>query len=128
MHIEEFNFETHYEHLSNWLKARNMDSYHNLPACGYVVYDNDLLVAAAFLRRVEGDFGMFDNLCSNPDAPSESRNLAIDMLARQIIDKCGALDINGLLAWSSDKNTLERSIKHGFKVVPGVVITMNLGG
>lgn len=130
MHIEEFDKERHSVFVSEWLKARDMsdDVVRNLPLYGFIAYEYDVPVASVFLRQVEGKFGLIDGLCSNPYAPPEIRNIAIDTLTQQLIETAKKLSLKMLYAWTEDSNTLERSSRHGFNRSPAAMITYDLSG
>jgi hypothetical protein len=126
--IEEFKHEEHFEFLACWLKLRdkNTEIAFNLPHFGYICFQGPMPVAVAFLRQIEGDMGMFEGLCSNPECGPELRSEAIDGLIQQLIETARGIGIKSVLAWSKDKNTLERSLRHGFKEDISTMITLDL--
>ncbi len=84
------------------------------------------IVAAAFLRKVEGSYGQLDSLISNPVATSEQRHRGIDLVVTQVINKAKDLGITGLIALTKDVGTLMRSEKHGFVALPVTTIALDL--
>ena len=126
--IEEFKKEEHLEFLLSWLRARNKgpEVADNLPAFGYIAYHHSRPVATAFLRQVEGNLGICEGLCTNPEASSNVRSIAIDSLIEQLIETAKAIDIKALIAWSQDKNTLERSVRHGFNKTADELLVFNI--
>lgn len=128
MFIEKFNINSHMDDLGAWLKARNqrVPLHNEMPALGFVVRSSDHAVAMGFIRRVEGGFGQLDGLCTNPHAPAKDRNDAIDLVVSKLLQSARELEIKGLVSTSIDKNTLERSLKHGFTQQPHSVIAIDL--
>lgn len=128
MFIEDFDHEEHLPLLVSWLVLRGLKPSLalNLPEIGFIVYEDINPIACAFLRKVEGMIGICDGLCTNPKASGEARNLANDMLVQQLLETAKTLSMRNLIAWSEDKNTLERSVRHGFKPLPSALITYDL--
>lgn len=126
--IEEFRHDMHFEFLACWLKLRDKDPSiaFNLPQFGYIVYHQSMPIAVAFLRQIEGDMGMFEGLCSNPEAEPQLRSDAIDALIGQLIETARGIGIKAVISWTKDKNTLERSMRHGFKEDLSTMITLDL--
>ena len=91
-----------------------------------VVLERGELIAVAFLRMVEGGYAHFDGLVTNPDAPSDLRHSAIDLLSAQTIELAKELKLKGLIAHSTDENTLTRSAKHGFIKSDAVLVVLDL--
>lgn len=120
IYIERFNNHYHRRHITKWLKYRQMyksSLISELPEIGYIAYEDELPLAAGFLRRCEGGFGMIDSLITDPTAPSELRNEALDKITICILQYAKTNNINNIVAFSRDDNTLKRSLKHGFVLV-----------
>lgn len=115
--------------LKNLLKARNMDvnmASDQYGVDGYVVYLNITPVAAGFLRKMEGDYGMLDAFITDPVILPEYRDKALDVLMSRLIDLARSQEITKLLAFTTDENTLKRVQKHGFGIVPHTCTVMDL--
>jgi len=113
--------------LKSWLSARDQDTgTDELPEIGYLAMCDNLPVAAGFVRRCEGGYGILDSFVTNPDAPSEIRNEALDLLASRLIEVAKNSNIKKLLASSLDKNTIERSIRFGFKALPHTLLGLKI--
>jgi hypothetical protein len=115
--------------LNDWLRARGMapSEFSDLPTVGFVVSEGDLRIAACFLRRCEGNYGIVDGLTTNPEAPSVLRHVAIDTAVRMICEEARQREITKLVAWSIDKGTLERAYeRHGFVQSHNTLITKDL--
>lgn len=120
IYIERFNGHYHDRHISKWLKYRSIyksSLVSELPALGYIAYEDELPVAAGFLRLCEGGFGMIDSLITDPTAPGELRNEALDKITHCILQYAKSNNINNIIAFSRDNNTLTRSLKHGFSLI-----------
>ncbi len=83
-------------------------------------------LATAFLRMVEGGFAQLDGLCTNPAQPGEVRSQAIDKVVEHVISEAKSMGLKNIHAFSMDKNTLVRSLKHGFTATPHAMIALNL--
>lgn len=122
----------HYKHLSitlEWLKIR--DTYipeaSEFPAIGYITYLEDVPVAVAFLRKVEGGFAQLDGLCTNPAVESTIRDKALDIVVTTILLAARDHGFKNVIAFTKDKNTRLRSQKHGFvELHEAAVIVHNL--
>lgn len=114
--IQTFNVKEHYAMLIEWLTVHKayLSPIDEIPEYGFVAYCDDVPTAMAFIRRVEGGYAQLDGLTSNPSQPAKSRSDAIDLVVARIKYKAKALGIKSLIAFSLDKNTLERSKSHGF--------------
>lgn len=98
----------------------------DLPKIGVLVTNHDLILAAGFIRRCEGDTGIFDSFITDPEAAAADRNLALDLITTELIEIAREQHLTSLIAYSIDKNTLVRSLRHGFEHSPYTVITKNL--
>ena len=103
---------------------REMLKQHNLfcdyvAKRGFVAFCKNIPVAMGFLRLCEGgDFALFDGLVSNPYVPADIRSRAIEAIVDAVINKAKKLKVKKIFGWSRDKNTLIRSSRHGFSILP----------
>jgi len=118
----------HGKEIANWLIARDMsaEGSTNLPELGLVLVDTGCPVAAGFIRRVEGGYGILDSLITNPDILPGIRDKSLDYLVKELIKLSRREGIRHLSATSVDEHTLIRSAKHGFKVQPHTLITLRI--
>lgn len=128
MKIVQYDSGLHEKFVRTWLKARNLseDLCENHPAIGLIAIHNEVPIAVGFLRQVEGGFGMFDGLCTNPKMESLVRNKAIDMLVDELIHVAKSFEMKAIIAWSVDMGTLIRAERHGFKKMNDQLINLNL--
>lgn len=108
------------QHKAHIAKAEEM------PAIGFVAYYDGQPGAMAFLRRVEGGYGQLDGLVSNPESLGSHRSACIDAVVKEVINEAKAKGIKALMAYSIDKNTLVRSLSHGFVQQPHTLIALDL--
>lgn len=111
--------------INVWLAARKAKKveHSDMPEVGYVAYKNGDPIAAAFLRRCEGNIAILDSLCTDPMARGELRHEAIDLLVNKIIEQCAHMRIKSLFAFTVDAGILDRSQKHGFVKSDHIVIS-----
>lgn len=129
MEVLKIRLDAHLADILELLHARGayIPSLREFPEHGYIAYQNDEPVAAAFLRRVEGGFGQIDGLVSSPEFSSEDRHLAIEAVVSAVIEEAKKLEIRQLISFSVDESTLMRSRKHGFKRMPHHLVVANIG-
>lgn len=99
----------------------------SLPSIGFIAFEGSVPIAAGFLRKIEGNYGMIDSLVTNAQSSSELRHEAIDLIVRHLIKSAKHLKMNSILSFSKDKSTLVRSISHGFMLSDKhVMLSLNL--
>lgn len=129
MYLEIFNEDRYTEEVGRWLIARAQKPplENEFPAIGYMAFERGEPIAVAFLRNVEGGLAAhLDGLATNPDAPSDMRSEAIDLVVEKIMDTAKKCHYKAVFAYSVDTGTIMRSKKFGFRVLPHVLIVSNL--
>lgn len=126
--VEVFNDELHMGLLISWLKARDMsmEMTKNLPSVGFVIFESHRPIAIGFLRQVEGHVGICEGLCTNPEIEPSTRDTAADIMVERLIEAGRELKFTTLMAWTIDKHTLERSLRHGFVKNPSTLIAYDI--
>jgi hypothetical protein len=117
MELHPYSRQLDRKHLHAWLTAREMDGdtlLSQLPAQGFVAWQEGRPVAAGFLRRCEGGMGMLDSFVSDPNAPAADRHEALELLTQRVMKAAEDAGLSGLLATSQDENTIARAIRNGF--------------
>ena len=74
----------------------------------------EAMVAAMFIRKVEGRALMVDSTITNIANTPIDRNEAMEMLTRAVDRYAQDNGITKLIAFSEDNNTIERATKHGY--------------
>lgn len=97
-----------------------------MPSLGWIAFWGDTKIAALFLRRCEGNVAIFDSLVTDPLQPGVLRDLANDALIAQAVEEAYELNLTRIIAFSLDKNTLERVKKHGFIHQPHTLVSLDL--
>lgn len=128
MIVRVYNRVDHADHLRSWLRARDKSEQiiDGLPAYGAIAFDGAEPIAAAFLRRAENEYGIFDGLITKPTADKKLRHIALDLVVENVIQKAKELGLKTIVAWTSDTGTLERSDRHGFKKLADTMIALDL--
>ena len=110
--------------IEAWLKKRGIDTkvVADLPEVGFISPN----VAAGFLRKVEGNFGMIDSFITNPEASPHNRNEALDKITESLVRTAYGLGMKQLLAISVDENTLKRAVRLGFSLLDHRVVAITL--
>lgn len=124
MKVVKFNKSKHFTALVECLVARNayVPTLAEMPKVGHMAYIGERLVAAAFLRKVEGGYAQIDGLTSNPNCAPAERHQAIDLVVAALLTEAKKLNIINVMFISSDESTMARSEKYGFKKLPLAVL------
>ncbi len=129
MKISKFSLE-YLDEIGSWLTKRGMKAplKSELPQIGYIALEDfNTPVACAFLRRVEGgQLAHLDGLATNPALSGEMRSEGIDAVVEAIMHTAREEGFKAVFAYSVDRNTLVRSAKHGFEVMPHALIVADL--
>jgi len=98
--------------INKWLTAHGKTQVElvDMPSLGFVAEN----VAAGFLRQGEY-MGVIDAIITNPEASSEDRNLALDLIFERLVITSKQCNIKVLFGFSEDEHTLSRSERYGFK-------------
>lgn len=121
--------EDHRQIVKNWMIKREIpDNSDTLPIIGYFAKHEGEWIAAAFLRMVEGGFGMIDSIIADPDSKRNVRSEAIDLITLALLAKAKNLNLKGILGLTLHAGTLERAIKLGFVQQPHSVMVFDLKG
>lgn len=96
--------------------------FRHLPALGFVAFKDESIIAASFLRCMEGPYALFDGLISNPYWNSKLRNEAIEAVVKQTLQYADSIGISKIIFETLDAGTIERSKSHGFQIMPRVLM------
>lgn len=121
--------KTHQDLISEWMGKRGHDfqDYTGVPRHGWTVSHDGTPVAVMGLRLCEGNVGLIDTFCSDPEIDPEIRNHAADALTCELLDQAELHGLIGLIGISRDQNTIKRSVAHGFDVSNQVLFSKKLG-
>lgn len=127
MQVERFKFK-HLAIIAHWLKERELNPHliDELPDVGFVVSEGEEIIAAGFIRQTEGDYALVDSYITNKNSPPVQRDQALDLITKELINISKSLGFKTLVATSIDQNTIDRSLRHGFKQLPHAVIALKL--
>lgn len=114
--------------IDAWLSLREvrLDIPFQAPETGFIAFQDNMALAAGFLRRIEGGTAMIDGLITNPQASPDDRDHAASCVIDALIKQAVLLKIKGLIANTVDNHTLLRSYRHGFVRLPHVLVTHSL--
>lgn len=116
-------------YLNDWLVSRGKPraEMSELPSIGFIVSEGDFRIATCFLRRCEGNYGIVDGLCSNPEADSKLRHYALDAAIRMVCEEAKEREITHLIAWTTEDSVLSRGCeRHGFQKSVHQLLTKEL--
>lgn len=90
-----------------------------LPKLGYGVISDNQLIAAGFIRLMEGgEFGMLDGYITNPKFSPKQRNQALDLLTQKMINVAKDNQLKKIFAFTKEGCILTRAKNHGFTHLP----------
>lgn len=120
----------HRHHIDAWLSHREMSPSlgDDLPAHSYLAVQDEKILGAAGLLKTDGQDAFLMGLITNPEEEIFLRSEAIDSLTQYIIRKSKCLGFRRLFSWSRNEGVIERSKKHGFEIIPQVMIGLDLRG
>lgn len=125
-----YDYQKHAKFIEQWLTARDLlvgTNVRDLPEIGIVI-TLDHPIAAGFIRKVEGGYGLIDGYITDPSASPLDRHNALELLTTSLIEKAQELKFKGLLAFTKDNHTLLRSLSHGFSETHSYLVGLNLSG
>lgn len=114
MFIRDFEPQDLY-YVNLWLAQREKPPLllTDLPAFGWVC-SGKLPLGAIFLRQMEGNLGLVDQLINDPSQSSGMRHCINNKLFEQMITAAKSLGMRAILGTTADSGTLERGKRHGF--------------
>ncbi len=120
--------EEELELVNSWLLARGQTPIDpkTIPKIGFFAICEGEKIACSFLRRVEGKYAMFDGLTTNPKTNGFLTHAALGLLNREICLRAKSLGILAIIGHTTDKSTLERSKRWGYRQLPGVLVGKDL--
>lgn len=128
MFITRYSAKADNWNLMRILKKREKDpkDVYTLPKIGYLVFEEDVVIGAGFLRQCEGGYGLFDSYITNPTIGPKLRDQALEMITKNLVITAKNMGITHLIGFSVDANTITRSQRHGFILTDYKVITQVL--
>jgi hypothetical protein len=97
-----------------------------LPKLGMVAEINGSIVAACFLRMLEGGYAHMDTMVSDPTYSSEYRHIALTAITKLMLSAAKHMGLHGILAWSMDESILKRAEDAGFRLLPSTIAVKKL--
>lgn len=114
--------------ISDWLRARNIDPRlaDDLPMTGFVVLLKGTPIASGHLRLIEGSYGMVDSLITDPEAPAQYRNEALDLIINQLFSFAKQLQLKQVIGLTLDSSTHMRAQRLGMTATSLKVLALPL--
>lgn len=116
--IVQFLHETQKSPLSKHLESKN------IPEIGYIVANSNYIVAAGFLRKLEGGYAMIDTLVSNGALPGDTRHLGLSLLIDELIKSAVTLNLTGIISLTTDNGVISRAKSLGFRADNQTVVSL----
>lgn len=117
--------DLHTMHKTQNADLPEISSY--LPEIGFIVRDEkNTPVAAGFLRKLEGNFGMLDTYVSNASLPAETRHQAIELITQTIEITAKNLGLNGLLFFTAHNSIGQRALDRGYRLTSNIMMVKDL--
>lgn len=109
----------HFTLINSWLADRGIASIsaQELPKDGLMIYGREGYLAGGFLRQCEGGIALMDSYITNPNAPAELRNEALEKMTGELLRVAKNKGYTKVIAYSADSHTIERAVAHGFAII-----------
>jgi hypothetical protein len=113
MIVARFDPELHLDAINGWMLARGRGQVplSMCPQEGRVVPG----VAAGFLYQTDSDTALLDHFVSNPEAPFDERQAAMDTIADALIHRAGELGFHNIVAMTKSAGIRDRALRMGFR-------------
>lgn len=89
----------------------------DIPVVGFIVIIDNVPASIGFVRKMEGNYGMFDTFVTNGNLSSEIRHLAMKTLVDRLLDKAKQLKLKAIISYTSDAGVINRAKALGFVVL-----------
>lgn len=128
MEAVKFDLNSHLPIINKWRLAYDLQPImeSSTPKLGYITYKEGKPLAAVFIRLVEGGYGQMDGLIRDKSLSKEEASVALDLCVNKAIESAKEAGISGLMAYTRDRTTMERSFKHGWVKLDQAIIVMDL--
>lgn len=129
MRLSRYDPEYDRKHIDSMLMERDMprSAADDLPKTGFIFMVDNRPIAAGFYRHCEGHTAMLDSYISSPSETPELRNKALDLITKILLRTAERKGIKTMLAFSTDHNTITRSLAHGFEAIPHIMSIKKVG-
>jgi hypothetical protein len=116
--------------ISYLINLRNIKDFES-PKLGFICFDEhgnlDVVISCGFIRKIEGGYGLWDGLITNPSKSSQIRDDSLNLIMRELINVAkNELQLKAILATSKDEHTIIRAFNHGFRLMPETFMCLNL--
>lgn len=114
--------------LTKLLITRNMNPklMESLPDIGYTVYKDLDLVAAGFMRWIEGGYGMMDSFITNPEFSSKERYEALNLISDALMAKAKEMEFSKVILLTNETSIMLRSQNYEFTILDQVIAIKEL--
>lgn len=116
MRVATFNKLTHYEIVKKWWAAHewNVIPPRYLPLHGFIVFDDETPICAAWIYRTDSLFALLEYVVANPEVKGERRAKGLDMLIASAKYKAHELGHKSIFMSTDHELLIKRLKKHGF--------------
>lgn len=121
MVVRQYEKEVDAPTLAAWARMRELTDLKidSLPEVGFIVPG----LAAGFIRKVEGGYGLVDGYVTHPLMPPGQRDAALDLVTKALITYAEDNGITHLIAITREQNIVTRAQKHGYVLGDWKVLT-----
>lgn len=99
----------------------------HLPKIGYIAHEGPIIIAAGFLRMVEGNVGMIDTLVTDKHVFSSMRHEGLNMLVEKLIKDAKHMKLLGIVCNTVDEGVINRAKSLSFNIQPNYLLSLHLG-
>lgn len=115
-----------YDHVAYLHESNSSELLETLPQIGYVATEGSIVVAAGFLRQVEGNMALLDTLATNKDCSPDMRHEGIAAVVDALISNAKQLELKYFMAFTVDDGIIKRAFDLGFAITNQRLIILDL--
>jgi len=114
----------HYTVINSWLEERGLANVpaSEIPKDGLLIHGRNGYIAGGFLRQCEGGIALIDSYITNPSAPAEDRNAALEIMTVELFTLAKKRGYTKMIVCTKDTSIVKRAMAHGFAVIDQVLL------
>lgn len=122
MEIRRFDLHKDFADINTWYYNRKQEflPIRFLAKIGFIVPG----IGAGFLMQTDANVGILEPFISNPDAPKEQRDKALETILAALVEEATKLNYSAVFGFSTSKSMLGKALKQDFKVVETASVTV----
>jgi len=113
--VKPYVAEEHGKYMNLLCMTQDMSMPDFIPKLGAIAFMDCEVVACGFIRKAEGNMGIWDGLITRANAPKHIRHQGLTELVDYLILQAREYDINRIICWTNDESVIQRGFDVGFR-------------